>query len=320
MKRLLFVLTLLVPLAAFAGEKPAAAAAVHLTGNRQVDFFGSAEPALALKDRPVSLQELSESPDGTEKSPWLAGAMSLAIPGAGEVYTKNYIKGAAFFAVEAASWIIHFSYDKKGDNQTALFKAYADEHYSVDRYANWTLAHLSALNPLIPHSATEYHDAIYVYDPDPSQPCPPPFDCINWAELNAMERDIAAGGSNGYTHSLPYYGEQQYYELIGKYEQFSRGWDDSDPSSPVENNVPIRSTSARMFQYAEMRAQANNYYDVASTFVSVAVINHILSAADAFWSATRYNKALHAELRMKMQRTPYGYYAPVTQANFRFDF
>lgn len=318
MKGLLFVFTLLLPLAALAGEKPA----LHLTGNRQVDFFGaSAGPALALRDRPVSLQELSESSSGDEKSPWLAGALSLALPGAGEVYTKNYLKGAIFFAVEATSWIVAYSYDKKGDDQTTLFKAFANEHYSADRYTRWTIAHLSALNPLITTSGQEYKDRIYVdTDPDTDPLCDPPFSCLNWAELNAMERDIAAGGGNGYTHSLPYYGEQQYYELIGKYEQFSRGWDDSDPTSPVENNVPIRSTSARMFQYSEMRAQANNYYDVASTFVSVAVINHILSAADAFWSATKYNKALHAELRMKMQRTPYGYYTPVTQAKFRFDF
>jgi hypothetical protein len=316
MKRLLFALLFLMPLAARPGEKPP----VHLTGNRQVDFFGGAQPALALSDRPVSFQEFSSSAGGSEKSPWIAGALSLAIPGAGEIYTKNYVKGAVFFAVEAASWIVAYSYDKKGNDQTTLFKAYANEHYSADRYTRWTIAHLSALNPVIPKSPQDYKDAIYVdIDPDTDPLCAVPFDCINWAELNAMERDIAAGGGNGYTHSLPYYGEQQYFELIGKYEQFSRGWDDSDPASPVENNVPIRSTSARMFQYAEMRAQANNYYDVASTFVSVAVINHILSAADAFWSATRYNKALHAELRMKMQRTPYGY-TPLTQANFRFDF
>ena len=316
MKRLLFALTLLLPLAARAGEKPV----VHLTGNRQVDFFGATQPSLALRDRPVSLQELADAPEGATKSPWVAGALSLVIPGAGEVYTKNYLKGAVFFAVEAASWIVAYSYDKKGDNQTAFFKAYANEHYSVDRYTRWTIAHLSALNPVIPKSPQEYKDAIYIdIDPDTDPLDPVPFDGINWSELNAMERDISAGGGNGYTHSLPYYGEQQYFELIGKYEQFSRGWDDSDPASPVENNVPIRSTSARFFEYAKMRAQANNYYDVASTFVSVAVINHILSAADAVWSATKYNSALHAELRMKMQRTPYGY-APLTQAKFRFDF
>ena len=315
MKHLLFALSLLLPVAALAGERPA----LRLTGNRQIDFFGVAEPALTLRERPALIQELSEPSDGSEKSPWIAGALSLVVPGAGEVYTKNYLKGAIFFAAEAASWIVAYSYDKKGDDQTDVFKRFADEHWSADRYTSWTLDHIGALNPTIQTSPAEYRDRIYLYEPDPDAPCGPPFDCIDWAELNAMERDIASGGGNGYTHSLPYYAEQQYYELIGKYEQFSRGWDDSDPASAVENNVPIRSTSARFFEYAKMRAQANNHYDVASTFVSVAVINHILSAADAYWSATRYNKALHAELRMKMQRTLYGY-VPMTQAKFQYDF
>lgn len=313
---LLLRLLFLLPLAAAAGEKPAH----HLTGNRQVDFFGVSAPAFAApRDRSISLQEISDPADDGEKSPWIAGALSLVVPGAGEVYTKNYLKGAIFFAAEAASWIVAYSYDKKGDDQTTVFKNYANEHWSAERYTSWTLDHLGALNPLITTSASDYHDRIYVYDPDSDLPCGPPFDCLDWSELNAMERDIAAGGGNGYTHSLPYYAEQQYYELIGKYEQFSRGWDDSDPASPLENSVPMRSTSARFFEYARMRAQANNYYDVASTFVSVAVLNHILSAADAYWSATRYNKALHAELRMKMLRTPYGY-APLTQARFRYEF
>jgi hypothetical protein len=314
MKHLLVLCCLLFPLALPAGEKPA----VHLTGNRQVDFFGVGEPALAPAGRTVSLQDLPAADERREKSPWLAGALSLAVPGAGEIYTENYLKGAIFFAAEAASWIVAYSYDKKGNDQTAVYKEYADAHWAADRYADWTLAHLGALNASILTSPDDYRDRIYD-NPDSEPPCGPPFECINWAELNAMERDIAAGGNNGYTHSLPYYGEQQYFELIGKYEQFSRGWDDSDPSSSLENSVPIRSTSARFFEYAKMRAQANNYYDVASTFVSIAVLNHILSAADAYWSATRYNKALHAEVRMRMQRTLYGY-VPLTQARFRYDF
>ena len=135
-----------------------------------------------------------------------------------------------------------------------------------------------------------------------------------------MERDIADGVLNGYTHTLPYYGEQQYYELIGKYEQFSRGWDDSGDRNPeLENNVPIRSTSNRFYEYAQMRARANDQYDIASTFVSLAVVNHVLSAIDAYWSVTRFNKSLHAAIRVNMAMSPAGA-VPVTTANFRYDF
>ena len=149
--------------------------------------------------------------------------------------------------------------------------------------------------------------------------CPPPFGCVKWIELNRLERDISAAPDNGYTHQLPYYGAQQYYELIGKYDEFSRGWDDADLRPIAQSDLPLRSNSQKFYQYAEMRAQANNQYDIASTWVSVAVVNHIVSALDAFWSATRYNNSLHAAVRMRVEPTRYGV-APVTEARVEYRF
>jgi len=69
----------------------------------------------------------------------------------------------------------------------------------------------------------------------------------------------------------------------------------------------------------DQRAQANHYYDIAGTYIGVIVANHILSAVDAFWSATRFNHALHASVDMKLQRSQYGI-IPVPTAHLRFDF
>jgi hypothetical protein len=295
-----------------------------LTGNPSVDFFGSSlmdNYSPSMNDKLEVLQwEDMELAD--EKSPWLAALLSLAVPGTGEVYTESYVKAALFFAVEATSWSIAYSYNKKGNNQTSIYQDYANQHWSAVRYVNWTLDRLNALNPQSPNLKTkdEYSDLIYgdIDQPLPGD-CGPPFSCINWRELNAMERDIAMGYSNGFTHGLPYFGEQQYYELIGKYDQFSRGWDDSDPNDPLENQVPIQSTSKRFFEYAKMRADANAQYDVASTWVSVAVINHVLSALDAYWSATQYNSSLHAEVKTKIIPTQLGM-IPIPELKVRYEF
>ncbi len=297
-----------------AGEK----GAPPLTGNTRLDFFGpGAQGPLAPVNLPVfAAQEPPPSAVPGEKSPWLAAALSLGVPGTGEVYAGSYLKGALFFAAEATMWVFAYSYDKKGDDQTEAYKAYANAHWSVVRYIDWTAAHLGFLNPDLTMSADDYRFEIYPED----ETCEPPFSCVDWAALNQMERDIANGRLNGYTHALPYYGEQQYYELIGKYEQFSRGWDDSGDLNPeLENNVPIRNTSNRFNIYSDMRAEANRQYDVASTFVNIAVVNHVLSAIDAFWTVTRLNKSLHAQVRMKLQASPQGPVA-VTQADFRYDF
>ena len=307
------------PLAALADEKPS----IHLTGNRSVDFFGPLQSLPAAGRPGFLLQEGLMQPTGVEgrKSPWLAGFMSLAVPGSGEVYTGNYLKGALFFAADVAAWTVSIVYNKKGDNQTSDFQAFANAHYNPVQYVNWTLDNLAAISPPLGGDASQYANAIYGSGAPRVDPntCGPPFRCINWAELNAMESAIGDNlppGGNAYTHDLPYYGVQQYYELIGKYAQFSRGWDDADLNDVT---IPVQSKSPRMVAYSIMRAQANYSYDVASTFVSVAVINHILSAVDAFWSATRFNETLHAELEMRMQQTPYGI-VPLTEARFRYDF
>jgi hypothetical protein len=300
---------------AHAGERPAGV----VTGNVRVDLFGGAPSgplAAAAAGAPVFLQEQGADVPGT-KSTWLAALLSLAVPGAGEVYAGSYIKGAAFFVAEVALWGGAYAYDKEGDQLTDEYHDYANAHWSATRYADWTLAHLGSLNPYLTTSAEDYAALIY---PDEGPPCDPPFSCVDWKELNDMERAIADGVLNGYTHTLPYYGEQQYYELIGKYEQFSRGWDDSGDRNPeLENNVPIRSTSNRFFEYAQMRARANDQYDVASTLVSLVVVNHVLSAIDAYWSVTKLNKSLHASVRMNLEASPLGR-VPVTTANFRYDF
>ena len=314
------LMTLALPL--LAGEQPS----LRLTGNPTVDFFGGTSLTanqLTAPPTPIFQSEMGESA-AKEKSPWVAGLLSLVVPGAGEVYSENYLKGALFFAADVAAWALAYTYDKKGDRQTDEFQAFANEHWSAVRYTEWTLDHL----PLLTEgqlARTQYEDLVYDSDYTPGDPCYPPFRCIEWAQLNAMEDSIghyAPPGGNGYTHRLPYYAEQQYYELIGKYPEFSRGWDDSgvlDPTGTLDSQLPIQSTSARFFEYANMRAQANHYYDIAGTWVTVAVLNHVLSAADAFWSTTKYNSALHAEARMRLQPTMYGM-VPVTEVKVKYNF
>jgi hypothetical protein len=282
-----------------------------VTGNARIDFFSVLAPVNS-EGRIESVSPLLQDVEGRERSPLLAAGLSLAIPGAGQVYNEDYWKAGIFVAAEAASWIIAIAYDNKGDKQTKDFERFANLHWSAIQYANWTMDNITVLNPNVTRTGDDYRDLVFTDDPEGVGP---PFPCIDWERLNEMERDVASG-SNGYTHVLPGYGEQQYYELIGKYEQFSRGWDDADLS---DVSVPMRSNSARFFEYARMRAKANDYYDVASSLVAVAVVNHILSAAEAFWSASRHNSALHAEVKLNLQPSG-GKTVPMTVAKLTYTF
>ncbi len=301
------------------GDKPQ----LYLTGNPKVDFFG---PRVML-DHDTNQTALKESGflgsnESGRKSPWLAALMSAVVPGAGEVYAGSYLKGAAFFVSAASSWAVGYVYNGKGDRQTDAFEAFANQHYSVVRYVNWTLDHLGALsngNPL-PETADQYRHDIYDGATDAQIAASgPPFRVVNWEKLHKMEDDISRSYLNGYTHELPYWNQQQYYELIGKYDQFSRGWDDSNPNSPIESAIPMASTSKLFYIYAQSRADANHQYDVAATWVSVALLTHLASAIDAYWSVTRFNSALHADVNMYMQPTQAGM-IPVGAAQIRYDF
>jgi len=86
------------------------------------------------------------------------------------------------------------------------------------------------------------------------------------------------------THELPEKKTQQYYEMIGKYNQFYAGWDDSEGYEYGGELSPNRK------QYMDKREDSNVQLKNATTMVSVVLLNHILSAVNAAWTSYRYNK------------------------------
>ncbi len=283
-------------LSAFAGDHPSSvvlrdsASGVKLSGNARIDFGG-------MSVFPGTFPE--GSPDGSgasRKSPWLAGGLSLVIPGAGEFYSESYLKSAIFLVAEAALWALAYSYDHKADRQTDFFQNYANAHWSVVNYAQYALSHYAPAggNYQVIIPGTEALRARY------------PWMCVNWAELNRMETDISATAAGQYySHMLPQYNTQQYYELIGKYPQFNQGWDDHPPSFTYGNQL-----SAELLYYSGERGKANTYYTTASTYVAIVLLNHVVSTVDAVLSAGSYNRGLHASVGS--ERVPaYGGYTTV---------
>jgi hypothetical protein len=217
-----------------------------------------------------------------KKSVLLAGVLSFAVPGAGEIYAENYYMAGLFIAIEAAAITTGLVYDKKGDDQTTFYHNYANENWDVLRYAKWTINNLSSLNSQL--NPDNY--AGLFYDNGTK---------VNWQILNKLETDI--GG--WYSHKLPSFGEQQYYELIGKYPQFNSGWSDfGDENTPYKYGDPI---TEKFKYYSRERGKANDYYNVASKAVVIIIVNHIVSAFDAALSANRYNKKI--SLKFNLMKT-----------------
>ena len=60
--------------------------------------------------------------------------------------------------------------------------------------------------------------------------------------------------------------------------------------------------TAQMFQYRDMRNSMNDYYDTASTITNVILLNHVLSALDAAWTARSYNREINVKIRAYNKR------------------
>lgn len=212
-----------------------------------------------------------------EKSPVIGGVLSAIVPGAGEFYSKSYLKAAIFLAVEAGLWFGYSTFQNKGNTQTDTYQAYANANWDVRRYATWLRDQAGATGV------------------NPSE-----------NNLDVLRNQINAFESTKFSHTLPNYGSQQYYELIGKYQNFVPGWKDASPtiSATVNYNDPNSYVNVKtgMFNsYAVDRQKANDYYNTSTSFITGVIINHVLSAADAVWSVTMFNKNLSVKTGMRVQ-------------------
>lgn len=222
------------------------------------------------------------------KSPFLAGAMSVAIPGAGQFYNGDYWKTAIFVAVEAVAIYAAITYNQEGDDQTTLFENYAHQNWSVNRYAEWSRESAEYISgKTFTEEQKQYYNTALINKEG----------VVNWDVLNDLELDIGAW----YSHRLAPFADQQYYEMIGKYPQFVSGWDDFKETYP--DGVFLypedgKKVTPYFHHYKSERGKANDYYAKAKTAVAIIIANHVISAAEAAWTTSRNNKKLNVSVSM----------------------
>lgn len=130
-------------------------------------------------------------------------------------------------------------------------------------------------------------------------------------------------GTRGITHHLPDDLTQQFYEMTGKYDQFSWGWDDAaladgtvlsgiSPEDTVVGGATVP-YSANRLHYETMRNDANNAYDRATRMIFVSMANRLVSAFEALFTTKSNNKKLRAQSdefgRLKVKARLRSFYA-----------
>ena len=212
--------------------------------------------------------------DSKEKSPFLGALMSAVVPGAGEFYAQSYIKSAIFFAAEIGLWTMYAINRSNGDSKTNEYEAIANENWNLKKYAQWLKDNnfTGAQNLNIPNN-----------DPVPGT--------ADWDALRFQVNDVERVN---FSHTLPKFADQQYYEVIGKYQSFVAGWSYSDVNVVNKNNY-LSYRPGQIDTYMGVRQDANDFYDFATLTTNIVIANHLLSAADAAWTVSMFNN----EIKMK---------------------
>lgn len=236
------------------------------------------------------------------RSPVVAGVFSGLVPGAGEFYAESYWRSALFLVAEIALWSTTIYYQNKGRQGERDFVAFADAR-RADGTANWDAVRFAErmseiytgsgfINPNVPNAALIRQRAAELGTPERLNE----IRNRDFRFLNDFERIAVASTGATLSHTLPQYGAQQYYELIGKYSEYAIGWYDYDVSK-LTNRFEIH--SAVYLDYAAMRGAANDDLKTASNFISLIVLNHALSILDAVIATNQYNDKIRTSIQFQ---------------------
>jgi len=277
-------------------------AASELSGVLRYDLI----PAQSISSGPLNVRMEIETVR-SEKSPLRAALFSAVLPGSGQFYAESYVGAAAFGAAEVGLWIVFAIFDGKGTRQTDEYETYANSNWSVVRYAEWIERHGIVLNP----DAVILQGTVISQNPNLS-----PWNRVDWAKLNSNEEAIGKKTGTGFSHRLPRWPDQQYYEVIGKYEQYTSGWADSN----VGTHDYLTNVSPQFRFYRDMRGRANDLFMVASTAAGILVANHVFSALHAAWSAHKFNKNLNVDVQLRPIDRQFGWAEYVPTATLTVNF
>jgi len=221
---------------------------------------GPGQPQIlaAVPEGPAGGGEMSERPPKSVGRSLLYSAM---VPGAGQLYAGSRGRAAFFFVLEVVGWGTYINWNTKGNDIEDEFRARADTTWSPFNYLKWrnsTIARNSSITHALPCST--FVEAGIVTRPSMSVP------------------ESLKGCADSEV--------QQYYELIGKYNQFVSGWADVtdrnlSPVQPTEVDSAENFLSETRLSYEDRRNDSNRYLKRASTVGGLILVNHIISAIDA---------------------------------------
>lgn len=247
-------------------------------------------------------------------NPAIAFAASAIIPGSGQAANGKWVRAGIYLAVEAVGIIYHLDRNATARRQEKAYEEFTHQNWSVMAYAEW-LVNYSMQNDLN-NGWEDLQAHIAGKDPDFSNTTND-WSKVNINLLHQVEQETPFVFENRYgsefSHLLPDYGSQQYYELISKYYQYQPGWQDwYGQITTAQNQNPDlyrymwngRDEPFTLFYQGRDRAQEfNDNYRAAGNILKLLLVNHVVSAFDALFTVQLKNSRIETNTNlMKMEQ------------------
>ena len=196
---------------------------------------------------------------------------SLILPGWGQLSGQQPIwKSLMFFSSELILWYANNSLQNKALSLQNEFESFADDHWALDRwYANTQRIFPNNWENIL--IGTHHLDLIVNDKYEKSYNLVSILKLYDFSQIQVIR-------------------DRDFYENIGKYDQFVGGWDDEydDPFDSSGNWFSVRKKNVesiiltkRKDHYRDIRYRSNSMKHYSKYAVSSIMFNHLISALDA---------------------------------------
>ena len=223
---------------------------------------------------------------------------SLILPGSAQAANKNWIRAGLFAAIEVVSIYMIVDFRNRGASGERRYEQFADENWSVVQYSQWLIDYHEVhgiQNPYLRdlENMIQEHEAAFTPDVD--------WNKVDLTVLRDVERNTPYVttddfDASNFSHVLPDYGSQQYYELIAKYYQYQAGWRDYNNFHNslghtgnlfnerylIDRNGAF--ASPMFYKGVDLSEQFNDDFRKSRHFTSLLIANHFISAFDAYFT------------------------------------
>ena len=244
---------------------------------------------------------------------------SAIIPGSGQAMNGKWGRAAAYLLVDVAGILYYINRNNTAKRNERAYERYANENWSVLAYGQWLVAYSRANNIQNGYdNPGGLQDQVFGKEPTWGN-TPNDWNEIVLKDIRAVEVQtpfyFPNGPGSNFSHVVQDYGSQQYYELMSKYYQFVPGWRDfyeansslySNPQANANQFAYSWNPSMGTAQFNRgtfLAAEFNDNYRQAGNILKVMLLNHVVSAFDAYFTVKLKNSRIETQANLMRQES-----------------